>query len=103
MSILVFNGLSNNERENSTKFFNLQLATYGSIPNYMVQIDNIDLSGYEFEGDTPNLSLVNAKLKTCTLSGTFHGTNFSGADLTKCTVKQGSHFMGCNFSGTTLN
>ena len=102
LGIIVFNSLPNLYGINSTKFFKLHIATHGTILDYMVQIDNIDLSGYEFEGDTPNLTLVKAKLKNCKLSGSFHGTNFSGADLTNCTVTQGTHFMGCNFTGTNL-
>jgi uncharacterized protein YjbI with pentapeptide repeats len=102
IGIIVFNSLPNLYGIDSKKFFKLHIATHGTIPDYMVQIDDIDLSGYEFEGDTPNLTLVNAKLKNCKLSGTFHGTNFSGANLTNCIVSQSTHLLGCNFTGTNL-
>ncbi len=72
IAIIVFNSLANLYGIDSTKFFKLYLATHGTIPDYMVQIDNIDLSGYEFEGDTPNLNLVNAKLRNCKLHGNFY-------------------------------
>lgn len=102
IAIIVFNSLPNLYGIDSTKFFKLHIATHGTIPDYMVQIDNIDLAGYEFEGDIPNLTLVNAKLRNCKMNGKFHGANFSGADLTNCIISRGAHLLGCDFTGANL-
>jgi uncharacterized protein YjbI with pentapeptide repeats len=102
LAIIVINGLEKLFRLDNTKFFKLQMATHGSIKDYMIQIDNIDLSGYEFEGNIPNLNFVNARLGNSKFHGTFYGTNFSGADLSHSEVRQGANFKGCNFSGSNL-
>lgn len=102
LAIIVINSLTNRYGIDKTKFFKLQIATHGSIPDYIIQLENIDLSGFEFEGNIPNLKLVKANLQNCKLHGTFYGTDFSGANLSNSTFEQGPNFTGCNFSGTHL-
>lgn len=102
LAIIVINGLEKLYRLDNNKFFKLLMATHGAIKDYMIQIENIDLSAYEFEGIIPNLNLVKAKLRNCKLHGTFYGTNFSGANLSNSTFEQSSSFKGCDFSGADL-
>ena len=97
LSIGVLNRLGTLDKLDTKIFFKLLKASHGSIPDYLIRLDNIDLSGHEFEGETPNYNLSKTHLTNTKFHGTFNGTNFSGADLSGSIFKQGSHFNGCIF------
>jgi uncharacterized protein YjbI with pentapeptide repeats len=102
ISVAVLNRLENFYKLDTDLFFKLLKSSQGSIPDYIVRIENIDLSGHIFEGDTSNYNLTKANLMNSVFHGTFYGTNFSGADLTGSKIEQGSNFHGCDFSGANL-
>jgi len=103
VSIAVLNRLENFYKLDTELFFKLLKSSHDSIPDYVIRIDNIDLTGHNFEGDTSNYNLTKSNLMKSVFHGTFYGTNFSGANLSGSQIKQGTNFHGCNFSGANLN
>jgi uncharacterized protein YjbI with pentapeptide repeats len=104
LSIAVLNRLGTLHKLDTKIFFKLLKASHGSIRDYLIRIDNIDLSGHNFddEDDIPNYNLSKAHLMNSTFHGRFYGTKFSGADLTGSKIEQSTHFNGCDFSGSFL-
>ena len=90
LSIAVLNRLGTFHKLDTKIFFKLLKASHGSVPNYLIRIDNIDLSGHEFddEDDIPNYNLSKAHLMNTTFHRRFYGTKFAGAELTGSKIKQ---------------
>jgi uncharacterized protein YjbI with pentapeptide repeats len=89
----------------SKKLIRLFESSHGSVPDYMISIDNIDLSGsiFDFESSIPNWNLSKANLARSKFRGEFNGTKFSGADLSNSVIDQSTRFMNCDFSGADLS
>jgi uncharacterized protein YjbI with pentapeptide repeats len=101
-SLFVLNKLGKEFKPDKIKFIKLLKSTQSNIPDYLINLNNIDLSESEFDFDMPNLILINAKLRKSKFHGTFFGTKFSGADLTDAYVDTGTKFLNCDFSGSNL-
>lgn len=102
-SVLVLNRFEDKYRIISNDLFDLVSSTRHLLHEKYLSIENIDLSKSEINEGLPNFVLANANLNSSSLKGEFHGTNFSGADLSNSTIKVGTKFVGVDFSGADLS
>jgi len=103
VSIIIINKVKDMFKLDSKKFFKLYQSTLGSIPNYLIVIDNIDLSGSNFNNHVSIFNLTNVKLRRSKFHGTILGVCFSGADLSNSEIDVATKFISCNFSGANLS